>query len=182
MEYYHQESDRNLMGRLHINDSLRTQIFRKMVKIFQTNHVLSRVIRPTSWYVWDGSPQMKDDPFTQGGLPAIRMTPVAQPARPMTNVRFESPFLIRIEIGVPGLNMDDIINLWDAIHFSIFTGDGNKATLAALQALSNAVTPMGQNVIQLGLGTPGFTPITSSLPTEAIVADGDIWIQMMMPR
>lgn len=170
------------MGKLNLNNSLRTQIFRKMVSIFQSNAILKRTIRPSSWYVWDGNPSMKDDPFTSGGLPAIRMTPVAQPARPMTNVRFEAQFIIRIEIGVPGLNMDDIINLWDAIHFSIFTGDGSKAALAALQGLSSAVTPQGQNVITLGLGTPAFTPIMTSPPSEALIADGDIWINMMMPR
>lgn len=170
------------MAKLSLNDGLRTQVFRKIVHILRTNTVLHRTIKPTSWYTWDGRVDMKDDPFVQGGLPAIRLTPVAQPARPLTNVRFEAQFLIRVEIGVSGLNMDDIMNLWDAIHASIFTGDGSKAALQALQALSLAGTTPGQNVISLGLGSPAFTPVLGAVGSEMLVADGDIWVNMMVPR
>lgn len=169
--------------KLPLNDGLRTQVFRKVVRLMQTNALLARTIKPSSWFVWDGRTDMKADPFVMGNLPAIRMTPTSQPARPLTNVRFESMFLIRIEIGVPGLNMDNIMNLWDYIHGSIFTGDGSKAALAALQALPLAgTTPVGQNVISLGLGTPAFTPIMAAIGDEMLVADGDIWINMMVPR
>jgi hypothetical protein len=170
------------MAKLPLNDGLRTQVFRKVVHIFRTNPILHRTIKPTSWFVWDGRVDMKDDPFIQSSLPAIRMTPTSQPARPLTNVRFEAQFLIRVEIGVSGLHMDDIMNLWDAVHATIFTGDGSKATLQALHQLSLAATPPGQNVISLGLGTPAFTPIMASVGDEMLVADGDIWINMMVPR
>jgi hypothetical protein len=170
------------MAKLALNDCLQTQVFRKIVQIYKDNPILRRTIKPTSWFVWDGRPDMKDDPFIQGNLPAIRLTPTAQPARPLTNVRFESQFLIRQEIGIPGLNIDDAMNLWYAIHATIFTGDGSKAALQALGTLSLSVTPPGQNVISLGLGTPSFTPIATAVGSEMIVADGDIWINMMVPR
>lgn len=170
------------MGKLALNDCLQTQVFRKVVQIYRNNPILHRTIKPTSWFVWDGRTDMKDDPFIQGNLPAIRLTPTAQPARPLTNVRFESQFLIRQEIGIPGLNIDDAMNLWYAIHVSIFTGDGSKAALSALGTLSLSTTPPGQNVISLGLGTPSFTPIMTAVGSEMIVADGDIWINMMVPR
>lgn len=169
-------------GGLALNNCLRTLVFRKVIQIMKDNAILKRTIRPTSWYVWDGRVDMKEDPFVLGGLPVIRMTPVAQPARPLTNVRFESQFLIRIELGVPGLNMDDILNLWDAVHNSMFTGDGSRATLSALQQLSASVTPAGQNVISIGLGSPAFTPMLSAVGSEMLVADGDIWVNMMVPR
>lgn len=170
------------MAKLPLNDGLRTQVFRKIVQIFRTNPVLHRTIKPSSWFTWDGRVDMKDDPFVQGNLPAIRLTPVSQPARPLTNVRFEAQFLIRIEIGVSGLHMDDIMNLWDAIHASIFTGDGSKTALQALQALPLSGTTPGQNVISLGLGAPAFTPIMGAVGSEMLVADGDIWVNMMVPR
>lgn len=126
---------------------------------------------------------MKEDPFVQGQLPVIRLTPVSQPAEPLTNVRFRARFGIRIEVGVSGLNMDDAMNLWDAIHASIFTGDGSKAALAALQAIqASSPTGIGQNVITLGLGTPGFTPRWDATGSEMIIADGDMWVEMMVPR
>lgn len=169
-------------GGLALNDCLRTLVFRKIVQIMKDNPILKRTIRQTSWYTWDGRIDMKEDPFVQGGIPAIRMTPVSQPARPLTNVRFESQFLIKIEIGVPGLVIDDIMNLWDAMHNAIFTGDGSRALLTALQQLSASVTPAGQNVISVGLGTPAFTPVMSAVGSEMIIADGDIWVNLMVPR
>ena len=170
------------MAKLALNDCLQTQVFRKIVEIYRSNPILRRTIKPRSWFVWDGRPEDKADPFEQGNLPAIRLTPAAQPARPLTNVRFEAQFLIRQEIGVPGLNIDDAMNLWFAIHASIFTGDGSKAALQALQMLPLSATPPGQNVISLGLGTPAFTPVMSAVGSEMIAADGDIWINMMVPR
>jgi hypothetical protein len=157
-------------------------VFRKIIEIYRANPILKRTIKPHSWFVWDGRVDMKDDPFIQGNLPAIRLTPTAQPARPLTNVRFEAQFLIRMEIGVSGLNMDDIMNLWWAIHVSIFTGDGSRAALHALQTMPLSATGPGQNVISLGLGTPAFTPTMSAVGSEMIVADGDIWVNMTVPR
>ena len=170
------------MAKLALNDCLQTQVFRKIVAIYRDNPILRRTIKPTSWFVWDGRTDMKDDPFIQGNLPAIRLTPAAQPARPLTNVRFEINFLIRQEIGVPGLNMDDALNLWFAIHNTIFTGDGSRAALAALQTLSLSATPPGQNVIQIALGMPAFTPHLDAVGSEMLVGDGDIAINMLIPR
>lgn len=170
------------MAKLALNDCLHTQVFRKIVEIYKSNPILRRTIKPTSWFVWDGRTDMKDDPFIQGNLPAIKLTPVSQPARPLTNVRFEAQFLIRQEVGVSGLHMDDIMNLWWAIHTTIFTGDGSKAVLQALGTLSLSATPPGQNVISLGLGTPAFTPVVTAVGSEMLIADGDIWINMMVPR
>lgn len=170
------------MNRIKLNDSLRSLVFRKVIHLLRENPILRRTFRPSSWYTWDGNPNMKDDPFTQGALPAIRITPVAQPSRPLTNIRFESPFLLKFEIGTEGLDVTDTINLWDYIHFTIFTGDGGKATLTALQSLSVGLNPPGQAVISITLGTPAFTPVVSTTGAEAIVSDGDLWINMMMPR
>lgn len=170
------------MPKLPLNDCLQTQIFRKIVEIYKTNPILRRTIRSHSWFVWEGRPEDKQDPFTQNILPSIRLTPVAQPARPLTNIRFEGQFLIRQEIAVAGLNVDDIMNLWYAIHVSIFTGDGSKAVLNALRNLPAAVTQPGQNAISVGLGTPAFTPINNGQGSEMLVADGDIWINMLLPR
>jgi len=170
------------MAKLALNDCLQTQVFRKIVQIYRDNPILRRTIKPTSWFVWDGRSDMKDDPFIQGNLPAIRLTPAAQPARPLTNVRFEANFLIRQEIAVSGFNMDDIMNLWFTMHTTIFTGDGNRAVLQALSALSLAATPPGQNIVQVGMGMPAFTPHMDALGSEMILADGDIAIQMLIPR
>lgn len=170
------------MGKLALNDCLQTQVFRKIVEIYRANPILRRTIKPHGWFVWEGRPEDKQDPFVQGILPSIRLTPVAQPARPLTNVRFEAQFLIRQEIGISGLNVDDAMNLWYALHVSIFTGDGSKAALAALQKLSASATQPGQNVISVGLGTPAFTPMNGGSGAEMIVADGDIWVNLMLPR
>jgi hypothetical protein len=170
------------VGKLALNDCLQTQVFRKVVEIYQANPILRRTIKPKSWFVWDGRVDMKEDPFVHGNLPAIRLTPAAQPVRPLTNVRFESMFLIRQEIGIPGLNMDDIMNLWYAIHVSVFTGDGSRAALQALQTLPQSATVAGQNVISLGLGSPMFTPHADAVGSEMLVADGDIWVNIMVPR
>lgn len=170
------------MAKLALNDCLHTQVFRKIVQIYRDNPILRRTIKPASWFVWDGRVDMKQEAFIQGDLPAIRLTPVAQPARPLTNVRFEAQFLIRQEIAISGFHMDDILNLWWAIHVSIFTGDGSRAALSALQTLPLAATGPGQNVISLGLGSPAFTPIESAVGSEMILADGDIWINLTVPR
>lgn len=169
--------------KLALNDCLYTQVFRKMIQLFKTNPILQRTIKPSAWFVWDGRVDMKDDPFIQANLPAIRMTPIAEIAQPFTNVRFSSQYSIRIEIGIPGLHFDNIMNLWYVIHASIFTGDGSKAALTALQALPLAgTTGIGQNVISLGLGTPAFTPHAEAFGAEMLVATGDVWINMMVPR
>lgn len=173
------------MAKLALNDGVRTQVFRKIVRLLQTDPILQRTIRPTSWYTWDGRSDMKQEAFFEGGLPAIRLTPAALPAQPSTNVRFQVQFLIRVELAVGGLNMDDIMNLWDAVHYALFPGSGSVKTLAAIQSVPGNTPPvpnMGTNVISFGLGTPAFTPIMAAVGSEMLVAEGDIWIDMMVPR
>jgi hypothetical protein len=168
--------------KLALNDGLRTLVFRKMVAIFQASAILKRTIKPSSWYVWDGRPDQKIMAFAAGELPALRLTPQAIPAEPLTNVRWTSSWVLRVETAVGGTNMDDAFNLWDAIHGAIFTGDGSKPALDALQALSAAVTPVGQNVHSITLGTPSFTPNPQGMPDDMILAEGDIRIEMTVPR
>lgn len=170
------------MRKLALNDGLRTLVFRKVVALLRENPILKRTIKPSSWYVWDGRPDHKAMAFATGELPAIRLTPVSNPAQPLTNVRWESPWTLRIETAVDGTNMDDALNLWDAVHNSIFTGDGSKTALAALQGLSAAVTPVGQNVHSITLGVPSFTPNPLGLVDDMILAEGDITIVMTVPR
>lgn len=170
------------MAKLALSDGLRTQVFRKLINLMRTDPILKRTIKETSWYVWDGRPDMKVMAFGTGELPALRLTPFSIPAEPLTNVRFQSTWNLRIELAVPGTNMDDAFNLWDALHNSIFTGDGSKAALQALQGLYRSVTPVGQNVHSLVLGTPSFTPNPQGLPDDMIIAEGDISIVISVPR
>jgi hypothetical protein len=168
--------------KLALNDGLRTLVFRKMVAILQASTALRRTIKPSSWYVWDGRPDQKVMAFAAGELPALRLTPLAIPAVPLTNARWISSWTLRVETAVSGTNIDDAFNLWDAIHGAIFTGDGTKAALMALQSLSAAVTPAGQNVHSITLGTPSFTPNPQGMPDDMILSEGDITIEMTVPR
>jgi hypothetical protein len=168
--------------KLALRDGLRTLVFRKIVALFQANEILKRTIKPSSWYVWNGRVDQKAGTFATGELPALRLTPISIPAEPLTNVRWQSSWTLRIETAVSGTNMDDAFNLWDAIHNVIFTGDGSKAALEALQSLSASVTPAGQNVHAITLGTPSFTPNPQGLPDDMILGEGDITIVMTVPR
>lgn len=170
------------MEKLALSDGLRTLVFRKVVTMLRADPILKRTIKDSSWYVWNGRPDQKAMAFATGELPALRLTPYSIPAEPLTNVRWQSSWTLRIETAVGGTNMDDAFNLWDAIHQVIFTGDGSRAALEALQMLSAAVTPAGQNVHSITLGTPSFTPNPQGLPDDMILAEGDITIVMTVPR
>src|SRR4051812_27587071 len=104
------------MAKLPLADGVRTRVFRKVVSLLQGDPILKRTIRPDSWYVWTGRPADKAGVFATGELPALRLTPIALPAGPETNVRQNSPLGLHFEVATDTCNIDDALNLWEAVE------------------------------------------------------------------
>ncbi len=163
------------MNKLPLKDGLRTLVFRKIVGLLQADAVLKKTIRPTSWYVWDGRPDQKVQAFASGERPAIRITPIALDAVPETNTRQNSPLALRFEVATDGLNIDDAMNLWEAIEAVVFTGDGSRRVLSALRAISPGVT-------SVRLLTPSFTPNPRGLADDVILSEGSLVIELLVKK
>lgn len=166
------------MTKLPLPDGVRTKVFRAFVNLLRHDPVLKRTIKPLSWYVWDGRPDPKPGTFASGELPAIRLTPLWQHATPETLTRQSSPLSIQIDIAVDGTNIDDALNLWEAIEAVVFTGDGSARALSALRAAA----PAPNNVLSLRLVNPAITPTPAGLVDNLILCEGHILIELMIKK
>src|SRR4051812_31857825 len=160
------------MAKLPLNDGVRTRVFRKVVQLLQADPVLKRTIRPASWHIWDGRPDQKAGAFAVGELPAIRITPVALAASPETNARQNSPLGLRFEVATDGLNIDDALNLWEAVEAVIFTGDGTRRALAALRQVA-------PEVLSIRLSQPSFTPNPARVADDMIPSQGARAVELL---
>jgi hypothetical protein len=127
---------------LPLTTSRRTATFRALEAILRADHTLRKVVADKHWYTWDGSPA------SAGPLPAnlvaIRLTPAPGPAEFWSPTEQESLLFIDVELTVPGLLIDDLLNLWQAVERAIYPEDHVVAMqhVATLQAASGGAAGM----------------------------------------
>lgn len=159
--------------KLAIPNCNRTNVYRALVQVLQTNATLKSVVK--TWRTWTGDPNDTLAPDNKQ-TPWIRITPVGQPASPETEVHTTSPFVLRLDVVVNGTNMDDLLNLNEAIERAIF--DDQTSLLAKLNAACD--TTKSGSVIQVLLKAPAIGTGQDVSGSQMLVATFEIVVKMLV--
>ena len=112
---------------LSLNSSSRSKLFRAIVRVLQQpDGDVARTIR--TWRVWEGKPDDAAAP-TVAEMPWCRVTPQPNPPSIEALDLIRTDLLLKIEVMLPGLNGEDILDLWGAIEAALFPGDGSMQQL-----------------------------------------------------
>jgi len=100
-------------------DGVRTKLFRAIVQVLKADPVLSQIVE--RWWEWTSSPTDTGDiPVPEGGKVNMRLTPRMNTFAPWTPDSMTGWLAIKIEATIPGTNVDDYLNLQDAIENAIY--------------------------------------------------------------
>lgn len=161
-------------AKLSIPDSPRTLVFRRLIQFAQANKPLMTLIRPTSWYTWDGDTD-NGNPFASGAMPLIRLTPQGRGVTPITPVRQASPFGIMVDLAVNSFHIDDLLNAWWLFEKALFPGDGSNALLNAMQG----VYP---ETYDINLESPAVSPQVNEANAEFLRASATLTVQLLIKK
>lgn len=125
-----------MAGKLDLNDSPRTLVFRKLVSFVRNDATIKRVVRPTSIRAWEGTP-LDSSPFDLSIAPALRFTPMNGPEQFWSPGSTRGPLFLNVELMVAGSNVDDLLNLWWALVRAIYP-QAPSDTIAHVRALQQA--------------------------------------------
>ncbi len=130
-------------GKLPLNDSPRTSVFRCIDDILRADPDLQRFFsKPGAFRSWRGLPDDKLDFAISQGT-AIRITPVPESEEYWYPGQQKGQLSVRIELLVTGLCVDDVENLFYAIQRALVPND-NTARLAMELKLKQAGAMLGQ--------------------------------------
>lgn len=171
---------------LHLKDGIRTTVYMLIVHALKSHPALKACIHPNGWRTYTGEPDI-ETPAGEDTLPAIEVLPFAMAAGPASIVTQESPMGIGISIACEGLDVRDLLNLWEAVEGALFKGDGQAKLLHKLKAaVAELSKPQGDyptaGVAAIGLTNPGITVTEAQLSKQIMVASGTITIMGRIPR
>ena len=130
-------------GKLPLNDSPRTSVFRCIDDILRADPNLQRFFsKPGAFRSWRGETTDKSD-FAQTTAPAIRLTPVPEGEEYWYPGQQKGSLTVRIELLVTGLCVDDVENLFYSIQRALVPSE-NTARLAMELRLKQAGAMLGQ--------------------------------------
>lgn len=94
---------------------------------------LKRVVK--EWRSWQGTAKDRTAPTAQM-CPFVRLTPESDPLKWWAVTTLEGRLTLRVDVGVPGNNPRDVLNLWDAVCRAMYPADAalRLAFHAALRA------------------------------------------------
>jgi hypothetical protein len=121
--------------KLPLPTSPRTSVFRALVKILKNDPTFSNAVPADNLRTWSGSSHDTMVP-SYSGSPFVRLTPTNGPETFWSPNSMRGDLLIRVEMLVPGTNVDDPQNLWYAIEKAIYPNVSGSAAsnVVALQA------------------------------------------------
>jgi hypothetical protein len=165
--------------RLDLKDGIRATVYTIIVATLKADPTLSAIIHAGGWRTYTDEAD-NDTPPGEDTLPAIEVLPFGQAATPASLVTQESPLGIAINVASEGLDVRDLLNLWEAVEGAIFRGDGQAALLHQLKA---ALAALGRGqVASVSLSTPAITPSGPDLGKQFLLAAGQLTVQLRVPR
>lgn len=148
--------------------SPRSLVYDQVVTMLRDNPWLKKSI--ATWKTYQGD---EDDaqPFAEGDVPGLEILPQGMAAYPISTTSQGSPFGIRITLVTESLDVRNLMDLWEQVEATFFTGAGTGKTLATFQA----ITP---NVYSIVLQQPAFTPNPEGFQHSVMQASGVIVFNM----
>lgn len=150
-----------------------------LVRTLRDDPVLKGVIHPGGWNTYlDGDEA--DAPTGEDSLPSIELLPFGLAASPASLVTQEAPFGIGISVATEGVDVRDLLNLWELVEGALWKGDGLRALLPRLKA---ALVDLGRGqVATVNLTNPAVTASQPGLDRRILVASGQILVQLRIPK
>lgn len=128
---------------LHLPDSPRKLVFRRIVKQLRNDPTLSRTARVL--VAWEGTPTDGQE-LTIGKAPGLRLTPTCGPETWASNDSTRSWLFIDVDILIPGTDVGDMLDLWWAVERAIYPCD-RAAQLAFQRELREPGGPEGSGAL-----------------------------------
>ena len=110
-----------MLAVLDLPQTPRDAVFRAMEQILRNNTVFQRIVKPTSFRTWHGSPEDAQE-FTFEIAPAMRWTPMNTGEQFRTPDTMSGDLLINCEILLQGSNVRDMMNFWWMIAKAFYPG------------------------------------------------------------
>ena len=88
---------------------------------------------------------------------------------------------ISINVATEGLDVRDLLNLWEAVEAALFKGDGLASLLKQLKTALAALKRPGQ-IASVNLTQPAITAAQTALDKQMLVASGTILVQLRVPK
>lgn len=129
------------MATLPLKQSARTATFRKIVSILRTDPVMKRVFGDRI-YAWDGAPDEAADQVAGEAQPSMRLTPSLGAMTWWSPDTQKGDLIIAVELMIAGLDVDDLLNLWEAIETALYPADNTARNkqIYSLQQVSAGQT------------------------------------------
>ncbi len=166
------------MKLLDIPDGIRSTVYSIIVAQLQTDPALAAIVT-NGWRTY--LDESDDMPIGEDSLPAIEILPFGSAATPATLVTQDSPMGIAVNIATEGLDVRDLMNLWELVEAALWKGWGPSALLGRLRAALFALPRPGQVAI-VALSTPAITPSATAAGKQYMAAAGTINVQLRVPK
>ena len=155
------------MAILDLATGTRATVFRTIVSQLKADPVLANAVK--FWMVWDDS-EWDRNVITSLQQPGIRLTPIPASQGWYSPDAFSGYLQIQCEIGIPSVDADDYLNLWEAIENALYPPGDRVTQLAYQQALRDAGSETG--LVEFNL--------PASDPNAVAHNDGIWWCQGQM--
>jgi hypothetical protein len=157
----------------------RAIVYEAICQALRNDPTLKTIIPPGGWRTYTGEDD-SDAPPGEDSLPAIEVLPYGTAASSESMLSQSSPLGIGINVATEGLDVRDLLNLWDAVEGAIFKGDGQGALLNLFKARLNGT---GARVLQVNLSQPGIAPVQSAMDArQAMAASGSILVNLIVRK
>lgn len=167
------------MRQLDLQDGVRATLYQVIVDALKADITLQATIHPDGWRTYtdetDNSAPPGDDT-----LPAIEVLPFAVHAIPASVTTQDAPMGISINVSTAGLDVRDLLNLWEAVEGALFAGDGQAVLLRTMKT-KLAALGRGQ-VASLDLTSPAITPNQKALDSQQMTAAGALLLRLRIPK
>jgi hypothetical protein len=169
------------MKLLDLPDGIRSTVYMVIVETLKNDRTLKAIVHPDGWRTYsdeDGN----DAPPSSDTLPSIEILPYGAAARPASIVSQDAPMLMQLSVATAGLDVRDLLNLWEAVEAALWKGDG---TSTLNQQLKTAVADLGRSgagVATVTLMSPAITPAESGLNLQNMMATGTLSVVLRVPK
>lgn len=166
------------MRHLKLKDGVRSTVYATIVQALKSDPTLKGTIHPDGWRTYTDEDD-NDTPPGEDTLPAIEIMPYGLAAQPASLITQESSLGIGVNIATEGLDVRDLLNLWEAVEGALFKG--GDATL--LHSLKAALSALGKGqVASINLTSPAITPVGAELGKQIMAASGTISVNLRIPK
>jgi hypothetical protein len=152
------------MATLNLPIDPRTAVWRLTRERLQADATLAGAVE--TWLTWDGAADSNADLESKRG-PALRLYPLMAPMGWYSAESQRAPLVIMVEAAIPGMDVEDILNLQGAIEDALYPPGGAEddwlrqlTDAGAVTGLFDFVQPLNDPSARAG-GGGNFEPIGS---------------------